>query len=60
MISDVVPTPTTEQGVVSFTVKVVGQQGDVPIYDQMTANVEIIIENKDNVIVVPTTAISGS
>lgn len=56
---DIDSTPTTTNGVVSYTVKVSIDKWEKTIYWWMTASVKIIIENKENVIVIPTTYIQS-
>ena len=55
------PTPTTSQGVVSYTVKILYQSPDtVKLYNNMTATITIITDLHENAILVPTTAITAS
>ena len=61
-ISEIDPTPTTDQGVVSYSAKVVLQQNEVPIYNDMSATAVITIQTIQDTIVVPSldVATSGS
>lgn len=59
VLGEVDSTPTTANGVVSYTVKVAIDKGEKIMYSGMTASVKIIIENKENVIIVPTTYIQS-
>lgn len=56
-ISNIDPTPTISAGVVSYTAIIVMGKWEKKIYDSMTVNIEIMTEQADNIIVVPTTAI---
>ena len=59
ILGDIDSTPTTTNGVVSYTVKVSIDKWTKIMYSWMTASVKIIIENKENVIVIPTTYIQS-
>lgn len=59
VLGDVDSTPTTTNGVVSYTVKVAIDKWDKIMYSWMTASVKIIIESKENVLVIPTTYIQS-
>lgn len=56
---DIDSTPVTSEWVVSYTVKVSIDKWDKIIYWWMTSTVKIIIEDKQNVIVIPTTFIQS-
>lgn len=56
---DIDSTPTTTNGVVSYTVKVAIDKWTKIMYSWMTASVKIIIEDKANVLVIPTTYIQS-
>lgn len=56
-ISNIDPTPVENAGVVSYTAIIAMQKWEKKIYDSMTTNIEILTDHKDNIIVVPTTAI---
>jgi hypothetical protein len=56
-ISNIDPTPVTDAGVVSYYASIALQKSEKKIYDGMSVTVNIIIEKKNNVLVVPTTAI---
>ncbi len=59
VLGDIDSTPTTTNGVVSYTVKVAIDKWEKIMYSWMTASVKIIVENKENVIVIPTTYIQS-
>ena len=59
VLGDIDSTPTTTNGVVSYTVKVAIDKGEKTMYSGMTASVKIIIEDKQNVIIIPTTYIQS-
>lgn len=59
VLGDIDSTPTTTNGVVSYTVKVAIDKWTKIMYSWMTASVKIIVENKENVIVIPTTYIQS-
>jgi len=59
VLGDIDSTPTTTNGVVSYTVKVAIDKWDKIMYSWMTASVKIIIESKENVLVIPTTYIQS-
>lgn len=56
-ITTIDPTPVTSAGVVSYYVKIALEKAEKRMYDGMTVTVNITIEKKDDVLVVPTTAI---
>lgn len=56
-ITTIDPTPVTDAGVVSYYVKIALQKGEKKIYDGMTVTVNIIIQKKENVLYIPSTAI---
>lgn len=56
-ISNIDPTPVENAGVVSYTAIIAMQKWEKKIFDSMTVNIEIMTENKENIIIVPTTAI---
>ena len=60
-IASIDPTPVTSAGVVSYKAKINLQQiTGKKIYDSMSANVKVIIDHKDNILVIPTIAIQTS
>ena len=60
-IASIDPTPVTSAGVVSYKAKIILQQiTGKKIYDSMSANVKVIIDHKDNILVIPTIAIQTS
>jgi multidrug efflux pump subunit AcrA (membrane-fusion protein) len=59
VLGDIDSTPTTTNGVVSYTVKVSIDKWTKIMYSWMTASVKIIVENKENVLVIPTTYIQS-
>ena len=59
VLGDIDSTPTTTNGVVSYTVKVAIDKGEKTMYSWMTASVKIVIENKEDVLVIPTTYIQS-
>ena len=60
-IASIDPTPVTTAGVVSYKAKINLQQiTGKKIYDSMSANVKVIIDHKDNILVIPTIAIQTS
>lgn len=62
-ISVIDPTPVQDAGVVSYYAKIALQKWEKKIYDSMTVSVDIIVEKKDNVLIVPSvyiTNISGN
>lgn len=56
-VADIAPGATTVQGVVNYPVKVVVDPGDVNLKLGMTANVNIEVARKEDVLVVPNRAI---
>lgn len=57
-IGSIDPTPVTSAGVVSYAAKINLQKTDgKKIYDSMSANVKVIINHKDNILILPTVAI---
>lgn len=52
------PTPTTSQGVVSYKAIILFQSDDLRLYNSMTATVTIVTEERTDVVMVPTAAIS--
>lgn len=59
ILGDIDSTPSITNGVVSYTVKVAIDKWKKIMYSWMTASVKIIIENKENVIIIPTTYIQS-
>ncbi len=59
-ISSIDPTPTTEQWVVSYKAKIVLKTEGRKIYNNMTVTTEIILSEKNNILVVPALAIQTS
>jgi hypothetical protein len=59
VLGDIDSTPVTANGVVSYTVLVSIDKWDKTMYGWMTASVKIIIENKENIVVIPTTYIQA-
>lgn len=57
-VSQVDPTPTTSQGVVSYKALILFQSDDLRLYNSMTATVNIVTEERTGVVMVPTAAIS--
>ena len=56
-VTEIAATATTVQGVVNYVVTVTLNQGQTPLKIGMTADANIIVTNKDNVLLVPNTAI---
>ena len=52
--------PVTSNGVTSYNARMILDAGDKTFYTGMTQNVNIILQEKDNVIVAPTTAIQSA
>jgi HlyD family secretion protein len=60
-IGSIDPTPVTNAGVVSYQAKINLQKTDgKKIYDSMSANIKVIINHKDNILILPTVAIQTS
>lgn len=60
-IASIDPTPVTSAGVVSYKAQINLQQiTGKKIYDSMSANVNVIIDHKDNILLIPTIAIQTS
>ncbi len=59
VLGDIDSTPTTTNGVVSYTVKVTIDKWAFIMYSGMTASVKIIVEDKQNILVIPTTYIQS-
>ena len=60
-IASIDPTPVTSAWVVSYKAKIILQQiTGKKIYDSMSANVNVIIDDKHNILVLPTIAIQTS
>ena len=59
-VSQVDPTPTTNQGVVSYKALILFQSDDLRLYNSMTATVAIVTEDRSGVVMVPTAAISDN
>lgn len=55
-VSAVSPTPIEASNVVSYTAKILMPAIDKEIYSNMSATVQIIIAEKNNVLVIPTRA----
>lgn len=61
IIASIDPTPITSAGVVSYNATInLKQTEGKKIYDSMSANVKVIIDHKDNILVIPTIAIQTS
>ncbi|MBI3913666.1 MAG: efflux RND transporter periplasmic adaptor subunit, partial [Chloroflexi bacterium] len=56
-VSDVAAAATTVQGVVNYIVTVTLNPGDVPVKIGMTANANVVVAKKDNVLLVPNRAV---
>ncbi|MFA6255777.1 MAG: efflux RND transporter periplasmic adaptor subunit [Candidatus Absconditabacterales bacterium] len=56
-ISTIDPTPVTSAGVVSYYANIAMTKGERKIYDGMSVTVNITIEKRDDVLIVPSTAI---
>jgi HlyD family secretion protein len=56
-VTEIAATATTVQGVVNYVVTVTLNPGQTPLKIGMTADANIIVTNKDNVLLVPNTAI---
>lgn len=56
-VASIDPTPTTDQWVVTYKAKILLEEHEKQIYSQMSATATIIIQEKRNIIVVPSTAI---
>jgi HlyD family secretion protein len=59
-VTDVAATATTVQGVVNYVVTVTIKPGDVPVKIGMTANANIVVARKENVLLVPNRAIRAA
>jgi HlyD family secretion protein len=59
-VTDVAATATTIQGVVNYVVTVSLNVSDVPVKIGMTANANIVVANKDNVLLVPNQAVRAA
>lgn len=59
-VTDVAATATTVQGVVNYVVTVSLNPTDVPVKIGMTANANIVVANKDNVLLVPNQAVRAA
>ena len=60
-IGSIDPTPVTSAGVVSYQATInLKQLSGNKIYDSMSANVKVIINHKDNILIIPTAAIQTS
>ncbi len=59
-VSEVAASATVTQGVVNYIVTVTVDPGDVPARMGMTANANIVVGKKDNVLLVPNRAIRAS
>jgi HlyD family secretion protein len=59
-VSDVAATATTVQGVVNYVVIVSINPGDVPVKIGMTANANVVVARKENVLLVPNRAVRAS
>jgi HlyD family secretion protein len=56
VVSSVSPTPVETSNVVSYTAKILMPKVDKEIYSNMSATVQIIIAEKNDVITIPTKA----
>ncbi|MDD2565731.1 MAG: efflux RND transporter periplasmic adaptor subunit [Candidatus Gracilibacteria bacterium] len=56
-ISEKDSTPSKISGVTSYTIKITLDKGDAEIYSSMTAKVSIIVEGKNDIIIIPTSYI---
>lgn len=56
-VSEIAPSATTVQGVVNYQVTIDVQRGDIPVKPGMTANANVQVARKDNVLLIPTRAI---
>ncbi len=59
-ITTIDPTPVTTAWVVSYYAKIAMVKGEKSIYDSMTVTVNIIIDRKKDVLIVPNTAIQST
>ncbi|HEX7587201.1 MAG TPA: efflux RND transporter periplasmic adaptor subunit [Anaerolineae bacterium] len=59
-VTDVAATATTIQGVVNYVVTVSLNPAQVPVKIGMTANANIVVANKDNVLLVPNRAVRAA
>ena len=59
-VTDVAATATTIQGVVNYVVTASLNPTDVPVKIGMTANANIVVANKDNVLLVPNRAVRAA
>ncbi len=59
-VSDIAAAATTVQGVVNYVVVVTLNPGDVPVKIGMTANANIVVAKKDNVLLVPNRAVRAA
>ncbi len=60
VISNIDPTPQTDQWVVSYKATIVLEKAGQNIYNEMSATVDITLEKKDDVLVIPALSITSS
>lgn len=60
VISSIDPTPQTDQWVVSYQAKIILQKWGKNIYNQMSATVDVTLEKKENVLVIPSLSITST
>lgn len=58
-VSSVSPTPVESSNVVSYTAKILMPSIDREVYSNMSATVQIIITEKNDVLIIPTKAIKS-
>jgi len=56
-VTRIAPSGTAQQGIVSYTVTILPDPTDVPLRPGMTASVDIIVAEKENVLLVPNRAL---
>ena len=58
-VSSVSPTPVESSNVVSYTAKILMPAIDKDVYSNMSATVQIIVAEKNDILVIPTKAIKS-
>lgn len=57
-VSEIDPTPITTSGVTSYNIKITFDRGKYNIFTWMSAKINIVINSKDNILVVPTSFVT--
>lgn len=58
-VSSVSPTPLESSNVVSYTAKILMPKIDREVYSNMSATVQIVVAEKDNVLIIPSKALKS-